>query len=223
MWWFTDGSRHPDAELASQVTRLSNSHLPLRGRWKVALSLLVIGLLSSAVTLGVYGLFSATAQNSGNEITSGTVSFTDNDAGAALYNVSSIRPGETVSSCIKVTYGGSIAAASRLFSTGTPGPLAQYIDLTVTQGTQATSTFPSCAGFSADAVGVLYSGTLQAFEQTRNSYASGIATAPAGKSSWSNGEAVVYRFQATLQTSAPDASQGTSSGVHAFAWEARSQ
>jgi hypothetical protein len=190
---------------------------------KLAVSALVIGVLAGAVTLGVYGLFSATSQNAGNEITSGTVEFSDNDSGAALYNATSVRPGETISSCIKVTYGGSIAGVARLYSSSSPGPLAQYIELTITQGTQATSTFPSCAGFSPDSVGVIYTGTLQAFEQSRNTYASGVATAPAGKSSWSRGEAVVYRFQATLQSSAPDSSQGLSSGVHSFVWEARSQ
>jgi hypothetical protein len=70
---------------------------------------------------------------------------------------------------------------------------------------------------------VIFTGTLQSFEQTRNSYANGIATLPAGKTSWSSGQTLVYRVQATLQASAPDASQGWSSGVHSFVWEARSQ
>lgn len=175
------------------------------------------------VTLAVYGLFTATTQSSGNEISSGTVEFTDNDAGAALYNVTNVRPGDTLSSCIKTTYTGSLPAAAHLYSSSSPGPLAQYIELTVTQGTQAAATFPSCTGFSPDSVGVIFTGTLQGLEQTRSSYATGIATSPAGKSGWSKGEAVVYRFQATLQASAPDSSQGWSSGVHSFTWEARSQ
>jgi hypothetical protein len=192
-------------------------------RNKIALSVLVIGALGSIVTLGVYGLFSATTQNAGNEISSGTVEFSDNDSGAALYNATSVRPGETISSCIKVTYNGSIAGAGRLYSSSSPGPLAQYIDLTITQGTQATSTFPGCTGFTPDSSGTIFSGTLQAFEQSRSNYATGLATAPAGKTSWSRNESLVYRFQATLQASAPDSSQGLSSGTHSFVWEARSQ
>jgi hypothetical protein len=192
-------------------------------RAKLALSVLVVGALGSLVTLGVYGLFTATTQNPGNEISSGTVEFTDNDAGAALYNVTNARPGDTLSSCIKTTYAGSLPAVAHLYSSSSPGPLAQYIELTVTQGTQATVTFPGCTGFTPDASGVIFTGTLQGFEQTRSSYATGVATSPAGKASWSKGEAVVYRFQATLQASAPDTSQGWSSGVHSFVWEARSQ
>jgi hypothetical protein len=190
---------------------------------KVAVSALVIGALGGLVTLGIYGLFTGTTQNSGNEISSGTVEFSDNDSGAALYNATNVRPGETVTSCIKTTYAGSLPAVARLYSPSTPGPLAQYVELTVTQGTQASSTFPSCTGFAPDSSGVIFSGTLQSLEQTRGGYATGIATAPAGKSSWAKGEAVVYRFQATLQASAPDTSQGWSSGVHSFVWEARSQ
>jgi hypothetical protein len=192
-------------------------------RMKIALSALVVGVFGSFAAIGVYGVFTATTQNAGNEISSGTVEFSDNDSGAALYNATGLRPGESLSRCIKTTYTGSLPALVRLYSSSTPGPLAQYVDLTITQGTQASSTFPSCTGFAADATGVIFTGTLQSFEQTRGSYATGIATAPAGKSSWSNGESLVYRFQATLQASAPDSSQGWSSGVHSFLWEARNQ
>lgn len=195
-----------------------------RGRGiKLALSALVVGVLGGFAAFGVYGVFTATTQNAGNEITSGTVEFTDNDAGAALYNATSVKPGESITRCIKTTYAGSLPAVVHLYSPSTAGPLAQYIELTITQGTQSSSTFPSCTGFSADAVGTIYTGTLQAFEQSRNTYANGVVTAPAGKSSWSSGEVLVYRFQATLVATAPDSSQGWSSGVHSFIWEAHSQ
>lgn len=192
-------------------------------RAKIGLSALVVGVLGSLTGIGVYGLFTATTQNSGNELTSGTVVFTDNDSGSALYNSGNLRPGDSVSSCIKTTYGGSLPASTRLYSPSTPGPLAPYIDLTVTQGTQATAAFPGCVGFTADTSGVIFSGTLQGFEQTRTGYATGIPTSPPGKSAWANGEAIVYRFQATFQVTAPDSSQGWTSGVHSFVWEARSQ
>lgn len=190
---------------------------------KVALSALVVGVLSTLVALGVYGIFSATTQNAGNELVSGTVEFTDNDSGSALYNATGIKPGDSLTRCIKTTYTGSLPAAVHLYSPSTPGPLAQYIELTITQGTQASATFPSCTGFSADPTGLIYTGTLQSFEQTKSSYASGINTLPAGKPAWAKGESLVYRFQVTLQASAPDSTQGWSSGVHSFVWEAQSQ
>jgi hypothetical protein len=195
----------------------------VRTRTKVALSALVVGTLGSLAVLGVYGLFTATTQNSGNEITSGTVELTDNDSGSALYSLTGVRPGDVTSRCIKTTYAGSLPAVVHIYSPSSPGPLAPYIDLTITQGTQASATFPSCTGFVADPTGALFSGTLQSFEQTRSAYATGIATSPSGKSSWSTGAAAVYRFQATLQATAPDASQGSTSGVHSFVWEAHGQ
>jgi hypothetical protein len=192
-------------------------------RTKVALSALVVGVVGNFAALVVYGLFTATTQNSGNEITSGTVELTDNDSGSALYNLTGVRPGDVTSRCIKTTYAGSLPAVVRLYSPSSAGPLAPYVDLTVTQGTQTSPTFPSCTGFAPDAAGAIFTGTLQGFEQARSSYATGVTTAPAGKTGWATGEAVVYRFQATLQASAPDASQGWSTGVHSFVWEGRSQ
>jgi len=195
----------------------------MRKRTKVTLSLLVIGVLGSLSAVGVYGLFTGKTQNTGNELTSGTVSFTDNDSGAALYNVTGLRPGDVTTKCIKGTYSGSLPATVHIYGPNAPGPLAPYIDLVITPGTQTASAFPSCTGFTPDAAGAIYSGTLQSFEQTRNSYAAGIATAPAGQSSWSTNSSVVYRFQATLQAATPDTTQGWTSGVHSFVWEARSQ
>ncbi len=61
------------------------------------LSALVVGVLGSLVTIGVYGVFTATTQNAGNEISSGTVAIADNDSGAALYNATGFRPGESIS------------------------------------------------------------------------------------------------------------------------------
>jgi hypothetical protein len=184
---------------------------------------LVIGVLGGVATMGVYGLFSGTTQNPGNEITSGTVSFSDNDDGAALYNAGNLKPGDTVTRCIKVTYTGTLPATVRMYSPSSPGPLALYIDLTITQGTTTSSVFPGCSGFAATGAGQLFAGTLQNFEQTRNTYANGLATAPGSGTTWSASNALVYRVQATLQSSAPDAAQGTSSGTHAFSWEARNQ
>lgn len=190
---------------------------------RALLSALVIGLLGGAAAMGIHGLFTATTQNAGNEITTGTVSFTDNDNGSALYSSAGFRPGDSVTKCIKTTYTGTMPATVRLYSPSAPGPLAQHLDLTITQGTQASATFPDCAGFTANGPGQLYSGTLQNFEQTRGAYASGLATAPGAQSAWNPNDVLVYRIQVTLPSSVPDSAQGTTSGTHSFVWEGRSQ
>lgn len=188
---------------------------------KGLLSILVIGALGGAVSFGVLAAFSSTTQSSGNEITSGTVDVADNDSGSALYSITGARPGDTVSRCIKVTYQGSLPSSLRLYSAGSPGPLATYIDLTITPGTQASPSFPGCTGFSADPGGPLFSGTLEQLELNKTGWASGVPMpAPSGPS-WVQGASRVIRVDATLRASTPDSAQGASSGVHSFVWEAR--
>ena len=150
---------------------------------KLLLSTLVVGVLCGLTTLGVFGVFSATTQNAGNEISTGTVAISDNDSGSALYNITGAKPGDTVSKCIKTTYTGSLPADVHLYTTSAPGALAQYVDLVISRGTQTTSTFPDCTGFTP--VGAaLFTGTLQTFEQTRTTFASGIDTTPGGHTVW---------------------------------------
>jgi hypothetical protein len=188
---------------------------------KGLLSALVIGALGGAASLGVLAAFSATTSNSGNEIVTGTVNVADNDNGAAVYNATGMRPGEAITRCIRVTYTGNLPATMRLYSAGTPGPLAPHVDLTITAGTQASPSFPSCTGFTADSGGQLFSGTLEQLELNRTGYANGIATTPGAATAWNQNDARVYRIVATLRSDAPNSVQGTSTGSHSFIWEAR--
>lgn len=191
---------------------------------KVLLTALCVGALGSLAAMGVFGAFSATTSNTGNTITAGTVSIADNDAGAAMYSLAAAKPGESVSRCIKVTYTGSIDADVRIYTPSTIGTLGQYVDLTITPGTQTTSTFPSCTGFVADSGGAIYTGTLQNFGANKNTYAAGVVDNPGTTATkWVANDAVVYQVTATLQSSAPDAAQGLTTGSHTFTWEARNQ
>jgi hypothetical protein len=194
----------------------------MRKREKLLLSILGVGVLGSLAALGIFGVFSATTQNTGNEITAGTVAFTDNDNGQAMYNVTGAKPGDAVTRCIKATYSGSLAAAVKLYTTSSAGPLAQYVNLAITEGADPTTSFPNCGSFTPDATGQIYSGTLQNFDQTYTGYANGISTAPGSQSVWNPNDSVAYRFVVTLQSSAPDSAQATSTGVHNFVWEAQS-
>jgi hypothetical protein len=190
---------------------------------KVLLTALCVGALGSLAAMGVFGAFSSTTTNAGNSITAGTVAIADNDAGAAMYSLSAAKPGESVTKCIKVTYTGSLDSDVRLYTPSSIGSLGQYVELTITPGTQTTSTFPSCTGFTPDSGGAIYSGTLQNFGTTKNSYANGVVDYPGTGTKWATNESVVYQFTATLQSSAPDAAQGLTTGAHTFTWEARNQ
>jgi hypothetical protein len=193
----------------------------LRVREKILLSVLGIGVLSSVAALGIFGVFSATTQNTGNEIVSGTVSFTNNSAGSALYSITNAKPGQSFTRCIKATYTGSLTSAVKLYTSSAAGPLAPYVDLTITQGTDASTSFPNCGSFVADTGGQLYNGTLSNFESTYTDYAHGISTGPGSTSAtWSNGSAVVYQFSVTVDANTPNSLQAADSGVHGFIWEA---
>lgn len=192
-------------------------------RTKVLLTVLAVGALGSLAAMSVFGAFSATTTNAGNQISAGTVAIGDDDAGAAMYTLTDAKPGDSVSKCIKVTYTGSLAADVHIYTTSSIGSLGQYVDLTITPGTQASPTFPSCTGFKADSGGPLYSGTLANFGATRNSYANGVVDNPGTATKWVSGDSVVYEVTATLQSGAPEAAQGQTTGAHTFVWEARNQ
>jgi len=197
----------------------------MKRKEKLLLSFLLVGVLGGLAGLGVFGAFSSTTTNANNSITAGTVVIGDNDANSALYSVTNRKPGDSVTGCIKVTYTGSLGADVHIYTTSTIGTLGQYVDLTITPGTQTgTPAFPSCTGFTADAGGPLFSGTLQSFGSTKTSYATGVVDYPGTvATSWATNDAVVYQVTATLQSGAPDTAQGQTTGSHAFTWEARSQ
>lgn len=191
---------------------------------KVLLTVLAMSSLGGISALGVFGAFSSTTSSAANQFAAGSVTLGDNDAGAAMYSVSNAKPGESVSKCIKVTYSGSLDADVRLYTTSSIGSLGPYVELTITPGTQSSSTFPSCTGFVADSGGALYSGTLANFATTKNSYANGVVDYPGTSATkWATNDSVVYQFTVTLQSSAPEAAEGLTTGSHVFTWEARNQ
>src|SRR4051812_43041880 len=113
---------------------------------KVLLTLLVVGATGGLAAFGVYSAFSSTTSNAGNTFAAGTVTVGDNDVNAALYQLTNQKPGVTTDKCIKVTYTGSLDADVRLYTTDaiSAAGLGQYVNLTVTPGTQASPSFPSC-------------------------------------------------------------------------------
>lgn len=187
---------------------------------RILASLAVIGVAAVIVGGATFAAFSGTANNPGNTFQTGTVAIEDNDSGAAMFTVTSLSPNDTKSRCIKVTYTGTLGAGVRLYGSAS-GALAPYLGLVVTRGDDASPSFPSCTGFTADATdytgdgpGVVYSGPLSSYPA---SWAAGIAD-PVG--AWAGGEAHSYRFEVTLADD--PAGQGQSATAE-FDWEARSQ
>jgi hypothetical protein len=192
---------------------------------KVLMTLVVVGLAGSVIASAVFSAFSATTTNPGNTISAGTVAIGDNDAGDAMYELTNQTPGTVTSKCIKVTYTGSLNSAVKLYTGSTLDAGAQYIDLKITSGTQSTSTFPDCTGFTADtngASGVLFDDDLAAFGTAHSDWSNGLALNTAAaipSATWVTSDAVVYKIDVSVQDG--DDAQGATSGLHDFTWEAQ--
>jgi predicted ribosomally synthesized peptide with SipW-like signal peptide len=186
---------------------------------KVASSLLVVGVVGALATLGALSAFTSQANNPNNRVTAGTVTLADNDGGTALYDFTGAKPGDSQTSCIRVSYSGSLNADVKLYTPDTIGALGPYVNLKIEPGSQASPSFPSCTGFTADGAAI-FDAALSTFP---TSYASGVSDFPGASSAWTNSDAVVYRVTATLSASAPDSAQGATTGLHTIRWEAHNQ
>jgi predicted ribosomally synthesized peptide with SipW-like signal peptide len=196
----------------------------MSNRTKILRTLLVLGIVACIAGAGVFSAFSSQTDNPGNVVTAGTVSLADNDAGAALYAISAAKPGDSKTSCIKVSYSGSLNSTVKIYTPSTIGELGPSVTLKIEPGTQATSTFPNCEEFTPDAGGVLFEGTLAAFAAEHNSFANGVVDNPGTSATkWVTNDAVVYRVTATLSAAAADSAQGKTTGTHILRWEAQNQ
>lgn len=189
---------------------------------KVLRTMVVVGIVAGIAALGVFSAFSSQTDNPGNVVTAGTVALADNDGGTALYSLPTAKPGDAKTSCIRVTYTGSLDASVRMYTPSAIGALGPQVNLKIEPGTQTTPSFPSCTGFTA--VGAaLYDGPLSTFGTTYASFATGLATNPPAATKWVANDAIVYRVTATLSATAPDTAQGQSTGSHTLRWEAQNQ
>ena len=181
---------------------------------KLLLTTLVVGATSAVAGLGVFAAFTATTDNTGNSIASGTVTISDNDSGVALYALSNMGPGSTTQRCMRVSYTGSLPSTVKLYRSNTVTNGAAF-NLTVERGSGLSGAFPSCTGFTPAAS--VFTGTLGAFPTT-------YATGPDARgSAWAQNDAVDYRFTITVvDDPTPNAHAAVvSSAAHSFTWEAQ--
>jgi predicted ribosomally synthesized peptide with SipW-like signal peptide len=182
-------------------------------------SLIVIGAALAVAAIGTWSAFSSTTESPNNRVVAGDVQLTDNDLGAAMYDVSGAKAGDQIERCIRVSYSG-LDADVKLYAPDAIGTLGQYLTLKIEQGTQATPSFPDCTGFSATKT-VYNSGTLSDFAGAYNAWGNGLADNPGAATKWANGNSVIYRVTLTVQNN--DLAKGTSTNLHRLVWEARNQ
>jgi predicted ribosomally synthesized peptide with SipW-like signal peptide len=185
----------------------------------VLASILVVGVVGLVAGAGTFAAFSATTGNTGNAFAAGTVVLADNDAGSAMWSVTNRIPGDSATTCIRLTYTGTLDATVKVYSASSVDTVDQYLTLTVEKGSMpGGTTFPNCTGFSSEST--IYSGTVQGFKNSNNSYANGVAANPGAQTKWIQNDTLVYRFTVTLQNNT--GAQGLTSTT-GFTWEARNQ
>ncbi len=189
------------------------------------LGLTVVAALAGSLAAAAcaYAAFSAGSSNPGNSFSAGTVALADNDGSGSLLSLSSARPGDSITRCIRVESQGDLDSVVRLYGT-VSGALAAYLSLTVTRGTDTAPSYPSCAAFTPDSTdytgagpGVVYSGTLAGYP---TSYGAGVVDPMAASpETWTTSEAHSYRLSITLAND--PAAQGLLASA-SFTWEGRS-
>lgn len=176
----------------------------------VAVLALVVGAF---VMEGTRSAYSVPTSNASNSLAAGTVSLTDDDGGLALVSLTGLKPGDSGSRCIRVSYGGSLESSVKLYATASSGTLGQYVSLTIQEGSGAG--YGACSTFSPESIA--YAGRLDAFLSSRTAYSTGIGSfSPLGST-----ETRSYRVTYAVDADAPDAAQGTTQSFD-LRWEARS-
>lgn len=183
-----------------------------RAAW-IALPLAVI---ASGVIVGTssYAAFSATTENSGNAWRTGVVELTDDDQGAALFDVDDLVPGYSGSDVVTVTAKTSKPSTVKLYTKDSDDAdaIAQHLQMKVERG--HLSTPGDDTSFVAETT--VIDGTL-ADLQAVTSFRTGL-------DAWdptTGDESATYRFSYELDSATPNTAQDAETGT-TFVWEAQS-
>jgi hypothetical protein len=172
-----------------------------------------LGVVSALVVASSQAAFNANTTNGSNSWSSGSVAIADDDSDSVLFNVTGMKPGDTATKCVNVTYTGSLTADVKLYGSIAGTGLSTYLTTAIDIGTGAAGgSSASCTGFSSSSS--LFSGTLASFGSTYTNFTTGLgsfagATNPTTKS---------YRFTVTLQD---DNAAQSKTATATFTWEAQ--
>ena len=182
-------------------------------RSSAPVAVLLAGLM---VWQGSNAAFSADTRNIGNNWETGSVAISDDDGGAAMFQIQNVIPMQVGEKCIAVTATPSVASTVKFYvgDLATDG-LEPYVKVTVAQGTGGS--FNDCSGFAADQTEA--SQSLAAISAAHSSWATAILpwTAPAGSTLKTYKISWVFDTSSLTQDQI-DALQGKASSIN-FEWE----
>jgi len=185
---------------------------------RLVFAALLLGVVGSIAGYGVFSAFTATTTNTGNSYAAGTVVISQHTGATTLYTGTNKGPGSTTTGCVRINYGGTLAASVELYASAgiTNG---SNFNLKVERGSGLTTldNTMSCAGFTASSTA--YDGLLGTFP---TAYAGGI-DGKASNGAWAQNDSVDYRFTiSVVDDTTPNAhTAAVGTGSHTFTWEAR--
>ncbi len=173
---------------------------------------------SAAVVSTSSAAFTATTENAADSWTAGTMTLTDDDSAAKLFNIGGLVPGQVSTKCINVTYTGTASSVNpiKLYSALNSQTLnlANYLNVKVEQGTGGS--FADCTGFTPTST-IVNNETLTTMTTNHTNYATGVGTFTPTTSP----STVSYRFTVTLDSATPNSAQGGTANA-SFTWEIQS-
>ena len=182
----------------------------------VPIALLAVGGL---VWQGSSAAFTADTRNVGNNWATGSVTLTDDDLGAAAFQIANVTPGQTGSRCITVTSTSSVPGIVKLY-VARVGAQGLENNITVSTEIGTGGSFGSCTGFVADGAALPALSLAVAGAQYSN-YSTGVL--PWTTAGVASGESKSYRVTWVFQTGGLtqteiDALQGKSASADVV-WE----
>lgn len=129
---------------------------------RILLSAMVLGVLTTLMTVGTYALWTTSTATAGNVFATGTLSLANDHSSSAVASLSNMVPGDTVTGLLTVTNSGSeditayllttTASPSSLLDTDTVNGLHVYIQR-CSQAWTGTGPTATCGGTRTDVVG----------------------------------------------------------------------
>jgi hypothetical protein len=187
---------------------------------RILMTVLVVGLGGTVAGFGVFAAFSNTTSNTGNTFQAGSVSLSDNDSNAAMFNSTlhgSATPGD-YDRCIRVTYAGTLDTTVKLYTSAITG---SGNDLDVTVDKSDTGTEADCGDFGGaggTVANVFATAPLTTLDNHAN-WSNGLAVTPIGATEWVQNDAVTFRFRITVA----DGDQSKTVNSFGVTWEAQNQ
>ena len=186
----------------------STGRAPARPRAALARSLYVVVVVGALLSLSAWALAATRSASPPATNAVGNTQLADDDAGAALFQLSGLTPGQTESRCITVSHDGAVPDGIRLIGGSGGGGLDAYLHLTVERGSGGR--FGDCSDFTGVPV---FDGSLGDFVSSHHDYDTGVvASTPVQSGS------TIFRLQVTLDD--VTAAQG-GTATASFAWQAR--